>query len=285
MEMNELAGKVRGIWGLLALCVVAAVVAVGAGQALVGLIFLAFGVATMVFAALTGDHGSEEPDLGPTSMPTEGEPRAPFPVDREVGGPEPPRPAGASDLDLVIFKHLLVDRPSSIGSQGDLPAQFFVNLREAALVPSQRDVLVSTLADHIRSSDINIANWHIVAVPKSGNVPLVLALADELSLAPMLVRESPLNGQYIECGLNRGRVILVDDVASDSDLFVRVARHIRDAGFICTQAYLLIQRTEGGIFDEIGGDPTDVVPPIALSAALHMGDPEFRDLVARARVS
>jgi len=284
VDTNELASKVRGIWGLLALCVSAAIAAVAFHAEIVAYCILGLALIAIIFAVVTGDHGAAQASFHQGDCPPE-EPVATIPVAPVRGGPELPIPPIATDLDLVIFKHLFVDDASALAQGGELTGRYYVNLRQAALVDSQCQVLVRELARHIEASDINVKNWHVVAVPKSGNIALAVGLANHFGLAPMFVREHPLNGEYVECRERHGRALLIDDLASDASALLPAAMRVREAGFVCTHAFVLIQRTEGTMGDQLGGPETGVDPPIQLSAVSRMGDKEFGELVDRVRTS
>jgi len=60
MDASEIARRVKGIWGFIALSTLGAIISVGSGHPVVAVAFLALAVASMVFAAVTGDHGNED---------------------------------------------------------------------------------------------------------------------------------------------------------------------------------------------------------------------------------
>jgi orotate phosphoribosyltransferase len=186
------------------------------------------------------------------------------------------RPQSISDLDWVIFRHLKSDPNFGLGKEGSLPARYFIDLREAALIPAQCEVLLQPLCAHIRDQ-ISVENHHAVIIPKAGNVHLGMAVARELGLAPVLVRDWPFYGRWVETLVSSGRGIVVDDVSTLGEILIGAAIHARDAGFIINRAFLLIRRSEGNT-DELLEEHR-----LSLSAVFEMSDADVEELINRVR--
>ncbi|HEX7195275.1 MAG TPA: hypothetical protein VF364_00420 [Candidatus Limnocylindria bacterium] len=281
MELPEWVTKVGNVWALVGLCVFAAIPLTVAGWPFLGGVALFVALAVLAFAALTGDHGSNQSSGDPSPDATGAEPEdsvAPYPVEQPRGGAQPTGTPSA-DFHEVVYRHLTSDQPNFLGEDDQTSVRFFVNLRRAALQHGQLEVLVDELEGLIRRSVAYLDNWDILAGPKSGNAALVLATAERLGLKPMFVRDRKLNGQYVECARTSGRVLLVDDVASDAHLLLPTAVRIRQAGYVCTNAFLLIRRGEGTLGDRLGGEGTDLRPPISVAAEHVMSDEDFARLV------
>lgn len=186
------------------------------------------------------------------------------------------RPPGLTESEWIIFRHLKSDSKQGLGKAGDISAKYFVDLREASLIPSQCEVLAGLLCSHIRES-IKVENHHAVIIPKSGNTLLGMAVAKELGLAPVLVRDWPFYGRWIETLIASGRGIVVDDVSAQGETLMEATIHARDAGFLVNRAFLLISRGEGSAREILESNR------LSLSSAFSMTDVEFGDLVDRVR--
>lgn len=260
--------EIRGAYQVAAIALVAAAIVAFVAPLVAGGILL-LGLAAFAFGAVSGRSDDEPPR--PEINPARGTLFA-------VADDHVPqqRPDGISELDWILFRHLKSDPNHGIGKDGLLPARYFVDLREAALIPAQCDVLATLLCDHIRQ-EVNVENHHAVIIPKSGNVNLGMAVARELGLAPVLVRDWPFYGRWIETLLASGRAILVDDVSALGEMIIEAANRARDAGFVVNRAFLLIKRTEGKT-DQLLDEER-----ISLSAVYEMSDLDFDDLVGRVR--
>ncbi len=283
-----LASDVRNVWHALALYAVAAVILGIAVSGWLSVLCLIVAIATLAFAAITGDHGVEE---GPTARV--GRPRtiAPYPVAEALDKNTSTIDEAVSPLDAILFKHLSTDQENVLGAYGEVSARYYVNLREAALVAAQLAILVEEFASFIRRS-VHVDAFHILAVPRRGNVVLGLELARELGLSPMLVAETPKNGELLETNRMSGRVMVIDDVhttpgiLADTVSVVRSASGPRHTGYIVTHVFVLIERSEGNLCAEMSSPASGLEPAgVKCYAAYRMGDSEFAHLVERVRAS
>lgn len=264
--------EVRGAYQVAALAVLAAVI-VAFTAPLVSIGILLVALAAFLYGLLIGQRGGveTEPSATPAVNPARG---TLFAVADDHLPQE--RPPGVTELDWILFRHLKSDPSFGLGKAGDIPARYFVDLREAALIPAQCDCLSRLLCDQIRE-EINIENHHGLIIPKNGNVNLGMAVARELGLAPVLVRDWPFYGRWIETLVTSGRAIAIDDVSTQGELIVEAVEHARDAGFVVNRAFLLIRRGEGA------ADSILEQNRLSLSAVLTLSDADLDELVARVR--
>jgi orotate phosphoribosyltransferase len=181
-------------------------------------------------------------------------------------------------LDWIVFRNLKRDLDQGLGKSGQPRAKYFVDLREACLVGSQRQTLVDLMADYVRSRII-VAHFDGVVGCKAGNPLLAAGVAEALGLPLMLVREWPIYGNYIETVLSPSRrLFLIDDVWADGSVLIEAIQRVRDAGFTLAHVFLFIRRTEGNIEEELKA------AYIAEFGAIHtMSDQDLEDLAARVR--
>jgi orotate phosphoribosyltransferase len=267
VRMVERVRDIRGAYQVGALAMIAAAVVVFASPAVsIGILLLgavAFAYGTVSARGQTGG--------GPAINPAKGDL---FAVADEL--PQD-RPRNLALLDWIIFRHLKTDRPESgLGKTGQISARYFVDLREAALVPSQCDALAQALCEHIRKV-VSVENHHGVVIPKSGNTTLGMAVARELGLAPIIVREWPFYGRWVETLIISGRGIIVDDVSTEGELLLEAAQHAREAGFVVTRAFLLIRRGEGAAEENLDKHR------LSLSSVYTLTDEDLEELVGRVR--
>ena len=127
------------------------------------------------------------------------------------------------------------------------PMDYFVDLMTAALIPSHLEFMTGELVEHMRQSG-RVDRVTTVACPKRGNPLLLAAVARELQLEPVFVKERPLFGKSTEgIGGRPKRAALVDDISSDGDLLVKCAKVLREGGYEVTDTFVLIDRPEQGL--------------------------------------
>jgi orotate phosphoribosyltransferase len=131
------------------------------------------------------------------------------------------------------------------GLDGQIRMAMFLDLLEAAHVDASLQALAECLG-HLITSRPPAGPDIAVAGPKRGNALLIREVARMLGAPSAFVKEQPLCGRWIEGNLiPDSRVALVDDIASDGDLLVTAAERLRDAGHTVSDAFVLINRSEG----------------------------------------
>jgi adenine/guanine phosphoribosyltransferase-like PRPP-binding protein len=184
-----------------------------------------------------------------------------------------PVPEGVDPLDYLIYRHTRsAEQPPNDPS---LPAvRHFVDLRDAALVPEDRALMVDLLCSQIQSfDDKNIYTG--ILIPLLGNVVLGLAVADRLGLPPVLVREEPLFMRTTESTLQGGFLLLVDDIWSRAGILRRAVEMARFDNFSVVDGTLLFARAEGDVVEEMNESHV-VLRPRAI-----LGDADIDDIIAR----
>jgi orotate phosphoribosyltransferase len=198
----------------------------------------------------------------------------------EVASPElrtKAPPPNVSALDWVIYLHLKSNADAGLGTNGHIPARYFVDLREAALLQDHLEIIVQEMVGHVRRYAY-VANYSGVIIPKSGNPQFSVAVAHALGLEPIVVREHKIYETYLETNLQKGRVFLLDDVWADADVLVATADKARRAGYNLAEAFLLIERREGQARQQLAA----LNPPIRLKSLLTWGDQDLEGVKERA---
>jgi orotate phosphoribosyltransferase len=154
---------------------------------------------------------------------------------------------------------------------------YFVDLMSAALVTDHLEILTTELVSHIRRV-ADLGRVGVLAGPKRGNALLIAKAAYRVGKTPLLIKERPLFGKWLE-GVygDPGRAVIVDDISSDGELLANCTLVMRESGFEVTDAYVLVDRIEGDSVErlaELG---------VSLHPLLRLDDHNIRDLVSRAR--
>lgn len=156
---------------------------------------------------------------------------------------------------------------------------YFVDLMTAALIPSHLEFMTRELVEHMRQSG-RVDRVTTVACPKRGNPLLLAAVARELQLEPVFVKERPLFGKSTEgIGGRPKRAALVDDISSDGDLLVQCAKVLREGGYEVTDTFVLIDRPEGDAHEAL------MQVGVTLWPLRSLGDQELESIAARGRRS
>lgn len=182
-----------------------------------------------------------------------------------------------SQLERVIARSLEPPGLRTLPGPNGIEVREYVNLRAACGVRADLKVVVEALCTRIREL-LDLDNWDAVVVPVQGNILLGTAVADELGLQPILVRESPIEGRWVESPISQGRAFLVDDVCGEGVFLIETAERAKKAGFPPSRAFVVIERSEGGARDELHRHPVE------LTAIMRMGDAELAALRDRVRL-
>lgn len=172
--------------------------------------------------------------------------------------------------------HLYEREGGHVGRTRTFSMNYFVDLMSAALVRDHLTVMVDELAGFV--SRAQVKNVTVVAGPKRGNALLIAETAYRLGMTPLFIKERPLFTKSLE-GVDGDpdRAIIVDDISSDGELLATCAAVMRANGYVVTDAFVLIDRTEGDSDErlrEMG---------VALHPLLQLDDHKIRDIVRRAR--
>jgi orotate phosphoribosyltransferase len=185
-----------------------------------------------------------------------------------------PAPAGVDALDYLIFRHTRsADAPPSDPLLP--PVRHFVDLRDAALIKEDRELLVELVVNHIRNTFPDHDAYTGVLVPRDGNVALGIAVAERMGIAPVLVRGTPLFQRTTESALTGGLLILVDDVWSEGAVLRRAVELARFDNFSVSDGVLVFARREGAVVDELAESNISLVP------YRNLGDSDVDDIIAR----
>jgi MoaA/NifB/PqqE/SkfB family radical SAM enzyme/orotate phosphoribosyltransferase len=160
----------------------------------------------------------------------------------------------AMQFDSELLRQLCIeylvqrDEPWQFGFEGDVQMTTFINLMAAAHVDSKLDAMSELMVNSIRSS-VSGESYCIVG-PKRGNVLLQREVARRLKKTSAFVLDSPLFGRWIE-GMTSPdtEALLIDDVASESDILVTSIERLRERGHRVRHAFVLINRVEGDAED------------------------------------
>jgi len=153
--------------------------------------------------------------------------------------------ARLAPLEAICFLHLYVLKGGSVGRTRVFLVDYFVDLMTAALVPSHLECMTRELTEHVRRSG-RMDGVTTMACPKRGNALLLAAVARELQVEPLFVKERPLFGKILEgIGGSPKRAALLDDVSSDGELLVSCVAKLRECGYAVADAFVLVDRPEG----------------------------------------
>lgn len=187
-----------------------------------------------------------------------------------------PEAGGSTKLERLIVDSLEPPRVRTLPGPTGIQVTEYVNFRATSTIDSNRQALVEALSSRIRE-DLDLKNWDAVVVPVRGNVLLGTGVAAVLGLQPILVRETKIDGKWVESPISRGRAFLVDDVCAEGTFLVDAAEKAREAGFPPSRAFVVIERSEGNARDVLNQHS------IELTALFKFGDTEFAALHDRIR--
>ncbi|HEY8473265.1 MAG TPA: hypothetical protein VIL37_11615 [Natronosporangium sp.] len=197
------------------------------------------------------------------------------PVDTE--GAARGGPGALSAIETVCFLHTYVREGGSVGRNRIFHVDYFVDLMTAALIPSHLECMKSELANHIRRSG-QLKDVTTLACPKRGNLLLLTAVARELGMEPVFVKERPLFGKTLEGIGGRPKVAaVVDDVSSDGDLLVHCVQVLSANGYTVRRAFVLVDRPEGDAEEALAKVGVELVPLFRYS------DQDLEALASRGR--
>lgn len=189
-------------------------------------------------------------------------------------------PATAA-TDKAARLHSLVGRYSRfidsglpLGVHGTLRFMCFIDLLSAAHVRGDLALMADCLVDEI-STEIDGQGVTVIASPKRGNVLLGYAVAEQLALKSLFVRDEILASHAVEGIYNkRDKVILIDDVSSDGELLADAVLFLRQEGLNVEGAFTVINRSDGDAERKLAAEG------IALKSVLSVNDALVEDLMA-----
>ena len=123
--------------------------------------------------------------------------------------------------------------------------QYYLDLMEAAVNPSELKVLAKNLACYVKEM-VNY-DYDIIAVPKNGNPLLGAAVARLLKKRLILVKEQAPKRSYSFDGtfIKGQHAVLIDDVSSEGTFLTRPILMMRSNGLEVTDCLVLVHRKEG----------------------------------------
>jgi len=180
-------------------------------------------------------------------------------------------------LETVCFLHLYEREGGHVGRTRTFSMNYFVDLMSAALVRDHLNVMVDELVGFVSRAQ-GIKGVTVMAGPKRGNALLIAETAHRLGKTPLFIKERPLFGKSLE-GVDGdpSDAIIVDDISSDGELLATCAVTMREHGYKVTDAYVLIDRTEGDSEERLGEIG------ITLHPLIRLDDHKIRDIVSQAR--
>lgn len=173
-------------------------------------------------------------------------------------------PPDVDPFEYIVYRHT---RSATVAPSDPAlpPLRHFIDLREAALISTDRATLVELISEHIKRSFPQYEAYTGVLIPRSGNVALGLAVATALELEPVLVRDEPLFGKSTESVLTAGLLILVDDVWSDGGALRRAVELARFDNYSVADAVLIVARSEGSVEADLEASHVTLEPLFRLS--------------------
>ncbi|HEY1487838.1 MAG TPA: hypothetical protein VGF84_17155 [Micromonosporaceae bacterium] len=154
-----------------------------------------------------------------------------------------------------------------VGALDQFHISLFLDLFSAATFPGYRRILARLIVDHIHGAKLT-EGPNLVAVAKEGNVLLAAEVARQLKVPVVVVRTitpairfgDPVEGMIAA----NACVVIVDDIASDGELLVRVTAAVRAHGARVSNCFCAIERLDGNSRDRLAAHSVHLQAPIQL---------------------
>jgi adenine/guanine phosphoribosyltransferase-like PRPP-binding protein len=154
-----------------------------------------------------------------------------------------------------------------VGALDQFNISLFLDLFSAATFPGYRRILARLIVDHIRGAKLT-EGPNLVAVAKEGNVLLAAEVAQQMKVPVVVVRTitpairfgDPVEGMIAA----NACVVIVDDIASDGELLVRVTAAVRAHGARVSNCFCAIERLDGNSRDRLAAHSVHLQAPIQL---------------------
>ena len=179
-------------------------------------------------------------------------------------------PRAHRDVLQILSRFIFVSHHGrvTVGALDQFEISLFLDLFSACTFARYRRSLASVMARHIRS--ITRAEKPVlIAVPKEGNVLLADAVARKLRIGLIVVRTlvpAIRFGDPVEGKIAAGScVIIVDDIASDGELLVRTAGHVRSHGGRVSLCLCMVERMDGNSRERLAVHDVRLYAPIRLN--------------------
>jgi predicted acylesterase/phospholipase RssA/orotate phosphoribosyltransferase len=180
---------------------------------------------------------------GPTRVP----PRRPAPAEPVALGPSPTRADYSALVTSIVSQHIYRGGVAqNAGTFDEVLVRFYVDLMEAALIPSESDVLAACAAAFLR--DVDVGRIDVMAGLKMGNPLLTVATAHRIKRPALLVKDvfTPRGGYPFDGCVSAGQQVLIfDDIASDGTFLRNAVRCVRSQGARVMRVVVLVERNEG----------------------------------------
>jgi orotate phosphoribosyltransferase len=176
---------------------------------------------------------------------------------------------GAEAVISVISRHIFASGTgrTAFGTLDKMESSVFLDLFTACTDPVQRKVIGGFISNAVRDCATG-EKLPYVAVAKEGNVLLADEVARQLNFGLVVVRTKVPAirfGNPIEGTLPHGSyVILVDDVAADGEMLVRVVQRIRRYGGRVEHALCVAERLDGSANERLAARDVKLSAPIKL---------------------
>ena len=169
------------------------------------------------------------------------------------------------DENAVLFGHFVL----TSGRESD----YYINVKKLTTKPEALKLIAELMANEIRKRGIE---FHRVAGPELGAVPIATALSLETGRPLVIVRKKPKGhgtGSQIEGEVGpNDRVLLVEDVTTTGGSVLRAAEVIEREGGRVVGVMVVVDREEGA--EERIGRRYTFVPLIRVSELLRERSPK-----------
>jgi orotate phosphoribosyltransferase len=177
--------------------------------------------------------------------------------------------AGAQEVLGIISRFIFVSGSgrTTFGTLDKMESSVFLDLFTACTDPGLRAVIAKLVVNELRDLVTPEKPTH-VAVAKEGNVLLADEVARQLNLGLVVVRTripAIRFGNPLEGLLPHGAyVVMVDDIAADGEMLVRVAQRIRRYGGRVEKALCAVERLDGNSDETLKARDVDLFAPIKI---------------------
>lgn len=150
-------------------------------------------------------------------------------------------------LDAGIVKTRKENEKSFILKSGNL-SRLFIDIKEASLNPEILREIVTIIDDKLAETDLYDIDFDVIGSVAIGGVPIASVYSYIASIPHIIVREEKhergMESQVI--GSCKGKyVLLIEDVATTGNSVVKAVKAIREAGGLCNDCIVVVDRQEG----------------------------------------
>jgi orotate phosphoribosyltransferase len=172
------------------------------------------------------------------------------------------------EVENLVKERTIPFRAEEAGTYKSVRVKWFVDFLSAVSNPEERGVLDRWLTRWIWLKRLQPSR---IAAPKLGNVVLASTVARRLGLPLVVVYQQLPGGLHtrdFDGEVRRGdSVLLVDDVASDSQFLMQVVDRLRRADARILGVVVLASRAEGDCASALGGASVPFYPVLKVDDA------------------